>query len=382
MGTVWAFGVFGGTNKKPRKTGSPEPVNRHPDNKERSPVRPSGPKMDGGTPTKDPPKRGPLFAARAGFGAVAVVQRTPATGNQKQKKRNRRTASAARMRNRRSCAGFFGSAQPTEERGSAPGRGSPDRANAHKNHLEISGSGPTGSPARLPLLIWNSPEPAAGLAFGKAASRPVKPARGSASRFTPPPHHQAGFRKGPLRREKRASESGPFRRSRKRPPTHPSRGAPAGRLPRLPLRFPAMSPVDPGRRMENHRENVQPSGRAAQRWMVERRRKTRQNADRLRRPAREPEPWRSSAGRPPRGTKRKNQKKEPKERTHPQAGRGLVPACSGRRDRGLSFVRSCFLATAKKQGWGLAPGQAAGGAGHIFFTPLRCVKKIPGCPLR
>ena len=90
-------------------------------------------------------------------------------------RRNRRTASAARMRNRRSCAGFLGSAQPTEERGSAPGRGSPDRANAHKNHLEISGSGPTGSPERLPLLIWNSPEPAAGLAFGKAASRPVHP---------------------------------------------------------------------------------------------------------------------------------------------------------------------------------------------------------------
>jgi len=29
--------------------------------------------MDGETPTKDPPKRGPLIAARAGSGAVAVV---------------------------------------------------------------------------------------------------------------------------------------------------------------------------------------------------------------------------------------------------------------------------------------------------------------------
>ena len=198
-----------------------------------------------------------------------------------------------------SCAGFFGSAQPTEERGSAPGRGigsptptghtrtSPFRKLRYRlpGATSTSGSGPTGNPERLPLLIWNSPEPAAGLAFGKAASRPVKPGRGSASRFAPPPHHLPGFRKGPLRREKRASESGPFRRSRKRPPTHPSRGAPAGRLPRLPLRFPAMSPVDPARRMGN-------------------------------------------------------QKKEPTEGTHPQAGRGLVPACSGRRDRGLSFVRS------------------------------------------
>ena len=49
---------------------------------------------------------------------------------------------------------------------------------------------------------------------------------------------------------------------------------------------------------------------------------------------------------------------------------------------GFSFVRSCFLACAKKQGWGLAPGEASGGARHIFFTPLRSVKKIPGCPLR
>ncbi|PIP08463.1 MAG: hypothetical protein COX52_00065, partial [Syntrophobacterales bacterium CG23_combo_of_CG06-09_8_20_14_all_48_27] len=40
---------------------------------ERPPVRPSGPKQDGGTPTKDPPKRGPLIAARAGSEAVAVV---------------------------------------------------------------------------------------------------------------------------------------------------------------------------------------------------------------------------------------------------------------------------------------------------------------------
>ena len=39
--------------------------------------------MDGGTPTKDPPKRGPLVAVRTGSGAVAVVRRTPATGNQK-----------------------------------------------------------------------------------------------------------------------------------------------------------------------------------------------------------------------------------------------------------------------------------------------------------
>ena len=31
--------------------------------------------MDGETPTKDPPKRGPLVAARAGTGAVAGVQR-------------------------------------------------------------------------------------------------------------------------------------------------------------------------------------------------------------------------------------------------------------------------------------------------------------------
>jgi len=33
---------------------------------------------------------------------------------------------------------FFGSAQPTEESGSAPGRGSPDRANAHKHVLDVA----------------------------------------------------------------------------------------------------------------------------------------------------------------------------------------------------------------------------------------------------
>jgi hypothetical protein len=32
---------------------------------------------------------------------------------------------------------FFGSAQPTEERGSAPGRGNPARANAHKTLSEV-----------------------------------------------------------------------------------------------------------------------------------------------------------------------------------------------------------------------------------------------------
>lgn len=135
------------------------------------------------------------------------------------------------MRSRRSCAGNFGSAQPTEESGSAPGRGSgsptptghtrpsPFRKLRYRliGATSTSGSGPTRSRERLPLLIWNSPVPAAGCPFGKAASRPVKPAGGSASRFAPPPHHPPGFRKGPLRREKRASESGPFRRSRKRP---------------------------------------------------------------------------------------------------------------------------------------------------------------------
>ena len=124
-------------SEKRQKTGSQKQGNLDSDNKERSSVRPSGPKMDGGMPTKDPPKRGPLFAARAGFGAVAVVRRTPTTGNQKQKKWSHRTASAVRMRDRKSCAEIFGSAQPTEESGSAPGRGSPDRANAHKNVLEI-----------------------------------------------------------------------------------------------------------------------------------------------------------------------------------------------------------------------------------------------------
>ena len=175
---------------------------------------------------------------------------------------------------------------------------SPDRANAHKTLSELSSSGPTGNPERSPLSIWNSPKSASGLAFGKAASRPVKPARGSASRFTPPPHHLTGFRKCSLRRK-----SAP-------PKTSISVGREnadkAGRLPRPPLSFPAKSPINPGRRMENHRESLQPSGRAAQNRMVERRRKTRQKADRLRRPAREPKPWRSSAGRPPR---------EPKERT-------------------------------------------------------------------
>jgi len=36
------------------------------------------------------------------------------------------------------------------------------------------------------------------------------------------------------------------------------------------------------------------------------------------------------------------------------------------------------LAHAKKQGWGLAPGQAAGGGVMRFFTPLRSVKNRTG----
>jgi hypothetical protein len=90
-----------------------------------------------------------------------------------------------------------------------------------------SGSGPTRSRERSPLLIWNSPEPASGVCVREGRSRPVDLAGGGA-----PP---ARSRKGPLRRPNRASESGPFRRSRKRPPTRPLRVAPAGRFPRPPL---------------------------------------------------------------------------------------------------------------------------------------------------
>ena len=100
------------------------------------------------------------------------------------------------MRDRKRCAGFFGSAQSTEESGSAPGRGigSPTltghpRPNPfrklscrHSAVNSTSGSGPTRSRARSPLLIlefagirrrpcvrggWGAPSP----------SRPVNPAR-------------------------------------------------------------------------------------------------------------------------------------------------------------------------------------------------------------
>ena len=213
------------------------------------------------------------------------------------------------MRNRGVAPGFSDRRNRRKNKVALPDGGPPDRS-AHKTLSDGSGSGPTGSPERSPLSVWNSPEPAAVLAFGKAASRPVNPAR----LITWP-----GFGKA-LSGAKSAPPKTSLSAGRENAQT-------AGRLPRPPLRFPATSPVNPTRRMEN-------------------------------------------------------QKKEPPEKPHPQAGRGLVPACSGRRDRGLSFVRSCFLADAKKQGWGLTPGLAAGGAGHIFFTPLRSVKKIPGCPLR
>ncbi len=40
MGTVWAFGVFGGTYRISQKTGSPEPGNR--DSDKRESLQPSG----------------------------------------------------------------------------------------------------------------------------------------------------------------------------------------------------------------------------------------------------------------------------------------------------------------------------------------------------
>ena len=78
---------------------------------------------------------------------------------------------------------FFGSAQPTEESSSAPGRVNPTgqtRTSTFRKLRRLQnvntstiGSGPTGNPERSPLSVLNSPEPASGLAFGKAASRPV-----------------------------------------------------------------------------------------------------------------------------------------------------------------------------------------------------------------
>ena len=56
-------------------------------------------------------------------------------------------------------------------------------------------------------------------------------------------------------------------------------------------------PSAPGKTRRN-RESVPPSDRAAQKWTGERRRKTRQNADRCSRPARYRKSWRSSR-RPP-----------------------------------------------------------------------------------
>lgn len=90
---------------------------------------------------------------------------------------------------------FFGSAQPTEESSSAPGRVNPTgqtRTSTFRKlsrlqnvNTSTSGSGPTGNPERLPLSVLNSPEPVSRLAFGKAASRPVKPGGGSPGRYTP-----------------------------------------------------------------------------------------------------------------------------------------------------------------------------------------------------
>jgi len=77
---------------------------------------------------------------------------------------------------------------------------------------------------------------------------------------------------------------------------------------------------------------------------------------------------------------------EPKERTNrktPPPGRAawsrLAPGNANR-----PFVRPVvhLVASDQVKGWALAPGLATVGPGHIFSTPLRCVKKIPGCPLR
>jgi len=117
---------------------------------------------------------------------------TPTTGNQKPRKPGAGPGRTPPDGQCRPYAGFgrlrryFGSAQPqpTEEAGSAPGRGTPARAPRTRTFW-IIGCGPTGNPERSPLSIWNSPAPAPGLAFGKAASRPVKPGGGSPGRYTP-----------------------------------------------------------------------------------------------------------------------------------------------------------------------------------------------------
>jgi hypothetical protein len=125
--------------------------------------------------------------------------------------------------------------------------------------------------------------------------------------------------------------------------------------------------------MENHRESVHPSGRAAQNRMGERRRKTRQNADRLRRPAREQEPWRSSAGRPPRGTKKKNQQKNP-----PPGRAGPGPGLL-REARSWPFVRPVVLfGYRQKAGVGVSSGAGCGRGGSYFFHSASLRKKNTG----
>ena len=115
------------------------------------------------------------------------------------------------MRDRKRCAGFSDRRNRRKNAAAHPDGAIPPGQTRTRPFRKLScrrsaanstsGSGPTGNPERLPRSVLNSPEPASGLAFGKAASRPVKPARGSASSFTPPPHHLTGFRKCSLRRK-------------------------------------------------------------------------------------------------------------------------------------------------------------------------------------
>jgi hypothetical protein len=117
--------------------------------------------MDGGTPTKDPPKRGPLIAARAGA--------EPPDGER------RPYAESGELRR------VFGSAQPTEERGSAPGRGigsptptghtrtSPFRKLRYRlvGAPSTSGCGPTRSRERWPRFIGIRRNPPPALRSGR-----------------------------------------------------------------------------------------------------------------------------------------------------------------------------------------------------------------------
>jgi len=70
---------------------------------------------------------------------------------------------------------------------------------------------------------------------------------------------------------------GPLIAARETAPTAPQQLELAEGMELKPQKQKSRMPSAPGR---ENRESVQPSGRAAHRWTVERRRKTRQNADR------------------------------------------------------------------------------------------------------